>query len=61
MGHPEVAYRQATAHWQRCARCRQAGGEVAQRSELCRVGQALLDAWEETELAWAQLRKARVQ
>lgn len=59
MGHPEVAYRQAIAHWQRCPRCRQAGGEVALRSALCPVGQSLLDTWEDKEIAWARLRRER--
>lgn len=61
MGHPEVAYRQAIAHWQRCPRCWQAGGEVALRDALCPVGQSLLDTWEDAELTWARLRRERHQ
>jgi len=59
--HPEVVYARAVAHWRRCPRCRQAGAERAQRSELCRVGQSLLDTWEEAELTCAQLRMAQVR
>jgi hypothetical protein len=47
---PEYAYRVACAHWKRCKKCRDAGGEMADAKDMCAAGRALAEIWERAEM-----------
>lgn len=54
MEWPEATYRRAVAHWKQCPTCNDAGGEEADKNELCPAGRLLMEQWERAERVWAE-------